>query len=482
VHALRELESGAAKMRRMSLREELRTVVAAVVPRESGQQMVIDRLGLAGGAAMTLQEVGDRSGVSRERVRQVEKKFRDVVASNPPWTPTLDKTIRSLAAHAPGPLSDVWAELRERGVVDELLDPRALEAAARAFGKQMRLVIDADHDLVLADDVDPNVEPRTRALARSLVTHWGVTTVDEIRASLADEGYAIDEPVARLLLPRINGFSWLDEPNGWFWVRATARNRLLNQIEKIMSVAGAITIGELRDGVGRHHRMKGFRPPREVLAALCEQTGLYRRQDDRIFGGSALPDWKDILGSNEATIVDVLFRYGPIMRRDELEARAVDEGGLNRSSFYVYLGYSPVLARYAPSVYGLRGARVSAAEVDALIPPRARTQVLQDHGWTEGGEIWVAYRVSAAGERSGVLTTPGALKGVIQGDFELLSEDERPVGTLVIEDSMWGLSPFFRRFGVEEGDYLVIKIALRERRATIYAGAADLLLRFQQAE
>lgn len=186
--------------------------------------------------------------------------------------------------------------------------------------------------------------------------------------------------------------------------------------------------------------------------------------------------------TNEATIVDVLFRHGPIMRRDELEQRAVDERGLNRSSFYVCLGYSPILARYAPSVYGLRGAQVSAAQVDALIPPRARTQVLQDHGWTDGGDLWVAYRVSAAGERSGVLTTPGALKGVVHGDFQLFAEDERPVGTLVVEESMWGLSPFFRRFGVEEGDYLVIQISLRSRTATIYAGAADLLLRFQQAE
>ncbi len=81
-----------------------------------------------------------------------------------------------------------------------------------------------------------------------------------------------------------------------------------------------------------------------------------------------------------------------------------------------------------------------------------------------------------------MLTTPGALKGVVHGDFQLFAVDARPVGTLVVEDSMWGLSPFFRRFGVEEADYLVIQISLRERKAIIHAGAADLLLRFQQGE
>lgn len=481
-HALRELADQVAHSRRLALRDELSAVVEAIIPAASAQRMVISRLGLGDEAAMTLQQAGDRAGVTRERVRQVEKRFRDSVAANPPWTPVLDKTIRSLREQAPGRLSDSWAELRDRGVVDDLLYPKTLVAAARAFGKHTGIVIDPDHDLVLADDVDPELESMIRTRARSLITHWGATTVDEIRAVLENEGHQVPDPLARLLLQRLDGFSWLDEMSGWFWLRTSGRSRLLNQIEKIMSIAGSITISELRDGVGRHHRMKGFRPPREVLAVLCEQTGLYRRDGDTIIGGPDLPDWKDILGTNEATIADVLFRHGPIMRRDELEQRAVDEGQLNRSSFYVYLGYSPILERYAPSVYGLRGAQVSAAQVDSLIPPRARTQVLQDHGWTDNGDIWIAYRVSAAGERSGVVTTPGALKGVVHGDYQLFAEDARTVGTLVVEDSMWGLSPFFRRFGVEQGDYLVIQISLRERRATIHAGAADLLLRFQQGE
>jgi hypothetical protein len=282
----------------------------------------------------------------------------------------------------------------------------------------------------------------------------------------------VSEALARLLVLRLDRFCWLDEPNGWFWLRGSARNRLLNQVEKIMTVAGSITIGELRDGVGRHHRMKGFRPPREV----------YRREGNQILGGPDLLDWKDVLGVNEATLVDVLFTHGPVMRRDDLEQQVVDGRGMNRSSFYVYLTYSPVIQRFAPGVYGLRGAQVTAAHVDALVPPRARTQVLQDHGWTDDGGIWVAYRISPASERSGVLGTPGALKPVVQGEFELFAEDGRPVGTVVVEDNMWGLSPFFRRHGIEAGDYVVLRFSLQERTSTIYAGSSDLLLRFQRGE
>lgn len=482
VRRLGELELQVARLRGLSLGEELNAVVAAIIPAPTSQQMVVDRLGLAGGAAMTLQGAGTRASVTRERVRQVEKRFRDSVAASPPWTPVLDKTLLRLRAYAPGRLSTCWEEMRQQGFVDDSLNPLALSAAARAFARETDVFIDPVHDLVLVGEIDPELESRIAMRTRTLVTHWGATTVDEVRAVLAEDGHAIDEPVARLLLHRLAGFSWLDEEAGWFWLRSGARNRLLNQIKKIMAVAGSISITELRDGVGRHHRMKGFRPPREVLAVLCEQTDLYRREDDRIVGGSDLPDWNDVLGDNEAALVDILFEHGPVMRRDDLEQLAVEGRGLNRSSFYVYLTYSPILERYAPGVYGLRGSQVTAAQVEALIPPRARTQVLQDHGWTGAGEIWVAYRVSAAAERSGVLGRPGSLKEVVRGEFELLAEDGRTVGTLVIEDNIWGLSPFFRRFGVEEGDYLVIELSLQQRTATIFAGAADLLLRFQNAE
>jgi hypothetical protein len=171
------------------------------------------------------------------------------------------------------------------------------------------------------------------------------------------------------------------------------------------------------------------------------------------------------------------------MRRDDLERIAVDERGLNRSSFYVYLGYSPIIARYAPGVYGLRGARVTAAEVSALIPPRVRTQRLIDHGWTEDGRVWVAYRVSVAAVTAGVLTLPAALKGLVGGTYQLVTEQDHAVGSITAKGSaIWGVGPFFRRWGVEEGDYVVLTLDVQKRRATIASGTEELLLRYQEGE
>ena len=108
--------------------------------------------------------------------------------------------------------------------------------------------------------------------------------------------------------------------------------------------------------------------------------------------------------------------------------------------------------------------------------------MLQDHGWTDAGHLWAAFRISPASESTGILGAPAAVRAVTSGSFDLLAEDGSAVGTLVIEQNMWGLTPYFRRWGVESGDYVVISLDLSSRVATIIAGTEELLLKFQAGE
>lgn len=479
---MRDLVKTAKSIRRLAVVEEVEAVAAAVLKSKRDWQVVELRLGLRDGAPKTLQDTGERLEVTRERVRQIEKRFSDRLASRSVWAPAFSATVRRLRRAVPLTEEEAWELLREERLLEEdgYLPFQSLVRLAELF--RVELPFELGENRLLPTGTAEAISA-IGSTARKLIVHWGTTTVDELRATLEEAGKGpIDDQTARAILESVAGFRWLDEDEGWFWIKGESRNRLLNQVEKIVSVAGAISIGELRDGVGRHHRMKGFRPPREILARLCVDTGLYERRGDLVVGRSDLPDWRTVLGRNETTIVSILFEEGPVMRREDIERRAVEVEGLNRNSFYIYLTYSPVLERFAPGVFGLRGAQVTAAEVKAMIPPRVRTQVLQDHGWTSGGEVWIAYKVSQAGVVSGVLGVPAVLDDLLRGSFTLTSEDGRRVGTVVVDDNMWGLSPFFRRWGVEAGDYVVVTFDLRNGAATISTGTEELLLRFQKGE
>ena len=478
---VREFIARADALRYIPLEEELDQIVAAIVGSGSAKEVVKTRLGFAGDEPATLEAAGRVGNVTRERARQLTKRFRDEVSRRGRvWTPALDGAVRVVADVLPATAEQVQQKLRDEGIAKRNFSLHSLMEAAEVFGIEPKFEYDRGSS-TLRREGQASAGPIVAA-AHKLVTHWGATTVDDVEALLEEQGTKADPALIRVIVGSIRGFAWLDAERGWFWIKGTARNRLLNQVEKVMAVAGSIALSELRDGVGRHHRMEGFRPPREVLARLCEDSGLYRREGDRIVGGANLPDWRDVLGKIERGLVEILFERGPVMRKDELVQVAVGEKGLNRNSVSVYLTYSPVLERYAPGVWGLRGAPVTAAEIQTLIPPRVRYQVLQDHGWTRDGRIWVAYRLSPAVVESGVLGTPAALRGVARGPFALFAEGGRAVGTLVIEDNIWGISSFLRRWGVEAGDYLVITLDLSERKATIAVGAEDLSLRYQHGE
>lgn len=109
--------------------------------------------------------------------------------------------------------------------------------------------------------------------------------------------------------------------------------------------------------------------------------------------------------------------------------------------------------------------------------------MVQDHGWGEDGTIWIAYRLTAATLSSGVVTIPAALKKLVNGSFRLMSEEGAEMGTLVAKDtSAWGLSPFFRRRGGEEGDTLLVTLDLGQREAVARLGDEELRERASDIE
>ena len=190
----------------------------------------------------------------------------------------------------------------------------------------------------------------------------------------------------------------------------------------------------------------------------------------------------EVLSESEMIMFDVLNSDGPVLRRDEFE-RLCLEAGMNRHSFWIFLSYCPIITRYAPSVYGLRGADVPAGLVERLIPKRTgKSTVLIDYGWTKDRKLRVLYRLSTGILSNGIVSVPAALKGFIQGKLLLITADNSATGTLVAkEHTAWGLGPFFRRRGGEPGDYLLIVFDLTQRVAVAQIGDADVAEQSQTA-
>lgn len=355
--AINSLLAEANRLRGLGLEQELRDILAATLDSDSARLLVSARLGLAGEAPVTLERAGRATGVSHERVRQIEQSFREAIApalnAGGVWTPALDRTLQIIRHTKLATSPRLGADLASRGLIPDGFSTSSILAAARVFAKPFEVY--AEHGLIYTHPL-PATPAQIAKPAGWLVRHWGATTIETVRARLhAETGLQAPAQLTTLLLETHKGFRWLDQRRGWFWIRATAQNRVLNQVQKILSVTPSLTTRELRHGIARHHRMKGVRLPHHILAALCKDSGRYELDGERVLARPGHPRWQDLLGANEATLVEVLSEHGPVMTRAALEQIAVHDRHLNRHSFTMYLSCSPVLDRPADGVYRLRG-------------------------------------------------------------------------------------------------------------------------------
>lgn len=475
---IRRLRTEAVGAKKLSLEDELEAIARCCV-RQS--DFVIEYFGWDGDGRRTLEEVGNKHGVTRERVRQITAGAAKRLQRSRTYTPVLDKAIREIGRMVPAMEKDVAIRLRELGICNKEFLIWGIVNAADILDKEVgfRIVSVYGEEFVIAeadDQLDEAIKLVKKASSAS-----GACSIIDIEMTFEESKLSIDSDFLGNLLTVLPNFSWLDEDTGWFWFNTGARNPLANSIRKIMSVSDSIDVSELREGIGRHYRRAGFSPPRRVLLELCNQLG-FPIEGNRVLTDGKL-DWREELGDIERTMVSILKENDYVMARVDYEQLCIQEG-INRSTFYVYLGNSPVIQKLAIGVYGLRGSEIDPGVVQDLAErrvPRRSGKALLDRGWTKDGKLWLAFNVTGGMIRSGTYTIPSAVREHLGNEFALYTDDGRWIASLKYsEQTGYGLGPALRRLAVEEGDCLVLAYNLGEYQATAYVGSHELLLEYQE--
>jgi len=474
----------------VSLEDELLSLVAWAShsrnpsPSDRNSCIAVQHFGFDGRGGLTLKEIGDTYGLTRERVRQICLRVRRAIKCEMPETPILDKSLALVASHIPGEVDAIEYKLQEAGLTTSRFRLEGLAKAALILGRKVPFELEEiDGRRMVAPPERARWVRRTIFLAKKAIARFGVATASDI-AALVQEKTALPVTTEFIIrvLERRPSFEWLDRESGWFWLRSTGKNRILSRIRKILSVAGEIDVGELRSGIARHHSMRGFAPPRRVLLKLCEHLPGYCVEGTCVRAEPEI-DWRGVLRGIEYTMVQILKQHGPVMQRAKFEELCLGQG-MNRSSFYAYLEYSPVIDRFASGVYGLRGAKVNPTIVESLIPEHQHpTTVRLDQGWTSDRKIWVGYRLSEGMLGNGAFSIPAGFRRFLQGSFMLKSVDGLSFGKLVAKDHAgWGLGPFFRRRGGEPGDVLLIVFDVKVMEAVVSIGDEHLLDEYQEPQ
>ena len=466
------------------LTEELTVLLDWATP-EAHRAALRRRLGWDGAGGATLAEAGSVSGVSRERIRQIEKRAWDKLRGIR-FVPALDRAIDALNAAAMDFENDGSECLRSTGLVSADFMPAGLVTAAEIFGREIEFEVRADGRGLLVPGTGSDA---FASVIRGLSDQNYVISLQEVAARLEKfEQPAAAENMACQWVPNLPNAVRLDAAGEWYWIRQRAgRNRYVNIIRSVLSVCDAISLGSLREALARATRRRGSAPsiPRSVLPAFCRAAGFTVSDDGEVSCSSPLALEKEV-GPAERLLLGVLRDNGGVMTGTRLRREAAMRGQ-NINTTFQYLSYSPVIERVAQLVYAVRGSSVDPALVETVRRQsrsnRSRAPVFTDTGWTADGAVWLGYHLSEATVASGVVSVPASIRTVIgTREFELFASDGAGLGLLSISESgsAWGFGRFFRRRGVEAGDYLILTLSPDFECAVVLAGEAELMERYQE--
>ena len=440
------------------------------------KEIVSCRYGFGPRPLMSLDSVGRRFGITKERVRQICTSYWDRQRSSSPSLPMLARVLSFVRELLPGLADSVESALTSAALIQPGTSLETVAAVATAVGRHPEFAVArVGKNRVAIRTTDKGVITQAASMARKLVGRFGAATVEDIHARLGTSREpSRTRDLCGTILTSLNGFRWLEESSGWFWLSSAGRNSLRARIRKVLHVAPKIRVSELRSAVRRDYRCNGVVPPTRVLLGLCRQL-----PECHVEGDWAVADTcskaGEVLSGPERILVGVLLKHGPLCQRHVLQ-RLAAESGMSGPVFWRTLTYSPVLSRYGRGVYGLPGAIVPPGLVESLVRPRRTGDVLQDHGWTPDGRIWLCYKLSRSSLHSGVLSVPAAKRDSLHGSYGLSDSNGAGMGTLVVrESSLWGLIPFLRRTGAETGDFLVLQFNTAGHEATARLGNRELL-------
>lgn len=467
LEVLRVLDQTVKDARSQQLEGELRALVCAASIQRVGP--VLKYLGWDGRGGSTLQKAADESGITRERVRQLAAKVARRVAHKP-FTPALDRILATLSD------SSVLAEdIEERWRRDGLTAgyfraEGVVSAASLVKGEcSVRVRLLEGKRLIVNESADRAITA-VRKLALASSRRFTVTSLRDLGAKAA--GSSLSERNLAQAIEGMSGFVWLDRPSGWFWIKGR-RSRLFTRIRKILSVANRISLGELRSGIARDHRMGGFAPPRRILAQLCRLIPGVRVEGEMVIADPPIDSAKT-LSHLEHTMIGVLRESKGILPRETFEKMCLEKG-VNQHSFWQYLSYSPLISKYSRGVYGIRGTDVEPGTAERLRPRVANRVVLKDYGYASGGRIWFGYCLSNSTVMSGIVTIPASMMRLLHGDYTLRSESGDNLGTLRSQRSRaWGLKPLILRKGLEAGDFLMLTFDLHSREVLVAYSSEEL--------
>ena len=401
------------------------------------------RYGTEGEDNSVLQVIGDRFGLTRERIRQIMERRLELCHGLAVDTPCIDSLIDLMEPHLPAPLS----ELEEvcRGVLGDRLSLVGVERFAREIlGKSIMTITHNAADMcrvgepyVVKSSHDAELVRTLREEALWMIRSVGAAHLHLVTgAASAALGRAVSASEASRYIQVVEGFEWLAEDDGWFWLGPNHENRVFLVVRKILAVAQQkVDVADIAAALLKSWRERydsdRRRPylvglPTIVLNQLLARLTWLRQiqQDDYLPLEPIAPG--DVLSSSERAVYHQLVNNRGVSSRYLLTSALVPDR-VSFMSLSQVLAMSPICVQMDYGVFALIGAKLSPPAIATAFasvggPDKGGPLEIQQ---TENGAVTCTLRFNPSSAKNSYFCLPVTLAQQIpEGEYRMEGFDE----------------------------------------------------------
>lgn len=328
----------------------LREYVAALAEVDGERlEAVLGRLGLDGRPPRSLSSSVNGSGITPERIRQLQIRTLGRRPAHPVYMPVLDRALAHLAELAPCTVEDAAVSLRASGLSEIDFHPASVLAAAQLCGATAGFVLHPapQGELVVEQPTSARM-PAIVSLATERARRFGAASVSALASDLpADE--------ARMLVTALVGARFLD--HDWFWLPHLGRPRLVSLTLRMLAVCTPLDVAVAHAGIKRAYRRRHAElvPPETALAAIYREHPFFEVDHGGRVRAAGSLDCGAFLGKNDRVFLEIFSQS----RTGTLDAAAFRDAcvarGMTRHMFAFSKTYSVVLDNPTADLWCLRG-------------------------------------------------------------------------------------------------------------------------------
>ena len=332
--------------------------------------VLINRFGLDGSPAKTLEIIGKKYNVTRERIRQNQEFGLRKLRTRKPFTPILDKIFEELSKALPVTEIEFNRILKEKKLTLVEWDFKGLQDFYEDLGIKTNFYITKVNTIKIITDNSKNfIAQKLLTIINKQISSNGLFSISKCME--LKEIYLNDvksEIIKKILLTKPN-FNWLDDEQNWFTYRSQ-RNRLTNLISKAATASKNQNIQTLYNSVKKNSRLE-----RELIFNQNIFINFCRVAFDISIDGSEhiifnsltskISNFKgrdgQMIAPNEQKMMNIFNDYGPILYIDDLKELAILQD-IKSDSLTMMLQYSPLFYRIDKGFYTLIGKKMDNKE------------------------------------------------------------------------------------------------------------------------